>query len=101
MSDESYWKKRAAQRMFEHMQLAEETAEQIAQLYLKASRYLSAQMQDIFEKYMTKHKLSETEARRLIVMLQDPTSFKEMLRQLQNKDFSSKTKEQLLMELDS
>lgn len=100
MRNEEYWKQRAAERMFEHMQSAEDTADQIAALYLKASRYLSAQMEGIFEKYKTKHGLSDAEARRLLNTLQDKTDIEELLRQLRNGD-SDKSKQELVQFLES
>ena len=55
--NEKYWQVRTAQRMWEHMQSAEETADQVAKVYAKASLYLSREMQDIFKKYVEKHHL--------------------------------------------
>ena len=34
--NEKYWQVRTAQRMWEHMQSAEETADQVAKVYAKA-----------------------------------------------------------------
>lgn len=82
--NEKYWRNRKAQRMFEYMQSAEETADQIAALYRKASRYLTSEMENIFEKYMTENKLSEDEARKLIGRLHDRTSIEELVQQLKN-----------------
>ena len=41
--DESYWQRRAAQRMFEYMQSAEETGQLIAEIYYRVSQYLSGE----------------------------------------------------------
>ena len=60
--NEKYWQARTAQRMWEHMQSAEETADQVVKVYAKASLYLSREMQDIFKKYVEKHHLTEKEA---------------------------------------
>ena len=43
MSSATYWERRKAQRMFEYMQSAEDTADEIAQLYYNASGYLAHQ----------------------------------------------------------
>lgn len=86
--NEAYWERRAAQRMFELLQSAEDTADIISKVYLKASRYLSFQMQSVFERFMTKHKLTEPEARRLLGMVQDKASLKELIRQLKNSDMA-------------
>ena len=83
MSSEVYWKRRAAQRMFEYMQSAEETGQLIAEIYYRASQYLSGEAQEVFEKYMSRHNLTEEEARQLLNTLQDPTSIQELLKKLQ------------------
>lgn len=88
------------QDAFNTFQKAEDTADQIASLYQKASRYLSLQADDIFERYQTKHRLSEAEARRLINTLQDRTSLDELLQKLRNGD-KDESKRQLLSQLEA
>ena len=56
--DKRYWQRRAVQRMWEQMQSAEQTADQIARLYVNASQYLKKSIDGIFDKYQTKHRLS-------------------------------------------
>lgn len=97
---EKYWKNRAVQRMFSHMQSAEDSADQIARLYFKASRYLTLEMQGVFERFMTKHKLSEQEARNMINTLQDKTSLQELLRKLKEGD-PDKSKQEIIKELEA
>lgn len=87
------------QDAFNVFQKAEDTADQIAVLYLKASRYLSLQADAIFEKYQTKHKLSETEARQLINAMQDRASLDELLQKL--RDGGGESKRDLLSQLES
>lgn len=82
MNNEKYWKNRKVQEMFRYMASAEDAADEIAKVYLKASRYISFEMEDIFERFMKKHKLSENDARRFIQSLQDKTSIDEMKRAL-------------------
>lgn len=60
MSD--YWEKRAAWDMYERMADAEDNADLVARIYRSASAQIVFSAQDIFEKYMTKHKLSKAEA---------------------------------------
>ena len=79
MKSNAYWEQRQVQDAFNTFQKAEDTANQIASLYLKSSRYLSLQADDVFERYKTKHGLSETEARQLISTMQDRTSLDELL----------------------
>ncbi|WP_081732745.1 polymorphic toxin type 50 domain-containing protein [Blautia producta] len=100
MKSSSYWEKRQVQDAFNTFQKAEDTADQIASLYQKASRYLSLQADDIFERYQTKHRLSEAEARRLINTLQDRTSLDELLQKLRNGD-KDESKRQLLSQLEA
>lgn len=82
--NEKYWQARTAQRMWEHMQSAEETADQVAKVYVKASLYLSKEMQDIFKKYVEKHHLTEKEALQLLNTLRDRTSIEELRQKLQS-----------------
>ena len=82
--NEQYWKNRAAQRMWEYMQSAEETADEAAKFYQKAAAYLNQEIDGIFEKYMTKHNLSEGEAYELLNQMTDRTSIQELLQKLQN-----------------
>ena len=82
--NEKYWQARTAQRMWEHMQSAEETADQVAKVYAKASLYLSREMQDIFKKYVEKHHLTEKEALQLLNTLRDRTSIEELRQRLQS-----------------
>lgn len=77
-----YWERRQVQNMYEYMESAEEAASKISQVYLKSSRYISLQASDIFDKYMTKHNLSEADARRMINTMQDKASLDELLRKL-------------------
>lgn len=68
-----YWEKRKSQRMWEHMQSAEDTADQIAKTYGKASIYLTQEMDKVFDRYKQKHTLSEEEAYQLLNMLEEPS----------------------------
>ena len=78
----SYWEKRKAQNMFEYMESAEETANKIAQIYYKASNYISYEIDSIFDRFTSKHKLTEKEAIKLLNSLNDRTSIKEAIKKL-------------------
>lgn len=65
----SYWERRTAQFMWNCMEEAEGSYQDIAKLYLKASRYLQERMRGIFENYIKQTGLSETEARKLMSRL--------------------------------
>ena len=97
----NYWERRAVWDLYKNLDDAEATANLIAKVYRSASMNLTYAAKDIFEKYMTKHKLSETEARRLLDTLQDKNSLDELLQTLKNKDYSEKNKQELVQELES
>lgn len=98
MSD--YWEKRAAWDMYERMADAEDTADLVARIYRSASTQIVFSAQDIFEKYMTKHKLSKAEAWRFLNSIQDKDSIQKLLLELKNKD-SGENKQELLKELEA
>lgn len=98
--NEQYWKNRAAQRMWEYMQSAEEAADEAAKFYQKAAAYLNQEIDGIFEKYMTKHNLSEREAYDLLNQMTDRASIQELLQKLQN-GAKDTEKEQLIQKLEA
>lgn len=100
MSKLTYWEERQIEDMFGYMEKAELAADEISKLYKKASRYLSLKSDEIFEKYQTKHGLSEREARALINTLQDKTSLEELLQKLKNSE-SKKEKQELIKQLEA
>ena len=100
MKNDSYWENRAAWDMYHRMEDAEQTADLLAKVYRNSSMLLTHKAKDIFEKYMTKHGLSETQAWNLLNTMQDQTSLEELLNALRNKD-SDKTKKELLRELEA
>lgn len=100
MSNPSYWEKRKAREMFQYMEQAEQAADEISKLYLKASRYISLELDEIFERYQKKHKLSENEAFRLLNSLEDKASLDELKAALKAGS-ADKTKAEILAELES
>ena len=100
MKNDSYWENRAAWDMYHRMEDAEQTADLLAKVYRNSSMLLTHKAKDIFEKYMTKHGVSETQAWNLLNTMQDRTSMEEWLNALRNKD-SDKTKQELLRELEA
>ena len=96
----NYWERRAVWDLYKNLDDAEATADLIAKVYRSASMNLTYAAKDIFEKYMTKHGLSETQAWNLLNTLQDKTSLEELRKALKNKD-SDKTKQELLRELEA
>ena len=73
-----YWENRQAQMMYEYMEDAEAVSQELADIYAKASRHLSFEMDEIFEKFMDKHNLTEKEARELLNTLKDSTDIAEL-----------------------
>lgn len=100
MSSRDYWEKRKASEMFHYMERAEQKADEISSLYLKSSRYLSLEMEEIFERFQKKHRLSESGARKLLSTLHDKTSIEELKSALRA-DKDDQTKAELLAELES
>lgn len=100
MSSNAYWERRQAQRMFEHMQSAEKAADEMAELYHKAALYLDLSIDDIFERYRTKHHLTEQQAKELLKNLPDNSTIQELKRALKN-DKYNKHKQEFLKELES
>lgn len=98
--DKRYWQRRAAQRMWEQMQSAEQTADQIARLYVNASQYLKKSIDGIFDKYQTKYRLSEREARELLNALQNKASIRELQKKLQETSDRDERKD-LLSQLEA
>ena len=98
--DVKYWEKRKAQRMFEYMQSAEDTADQIAQVYWKSSGYINHKLDEIYNRFKVKHHLSDAEAKRLLNRMQDRTSFDE-LKSLLKQETDSVEKKELLKLIES
>ncbi|MBS5080668.1 MAG: minor capsid protein [Clostridiales bacterium] len=96
----TYWERRKAQNMFDYMADAEQTANEISALYLKASRHISAELDAIFERYRKKHHLSEAEAYRLLNQIHDKTSINE-LKEALRADKTDQAKADILAELES
>lgn len=97
----SYWEARAAERMYEAMQDAEEFAEAIAKMYLQASLYIEQQLDAIFEKFQSRHGLSLEEARQLIQELKDKEDIEELKRLLRNRNLPEQARMELLKQLES
>lgn len=86
--------------MYHYMQSAEETSKEISKVYHKASLVLSNEMDKIFERFVTKHKLSEDDARKLLTSIKDKTSLEEIKAELR-KGATGSDKRELLAELES
>ena len=88
--NDSYWERRQAQNMYEYMEDADKTADQISVLYLKSSQYINKSLDKVFERYRKKHHLNRTEALNLLNTMQDKTSLAELRRRLKEGDGDKK-----------
>ena len=86
--------------MYQFMEDAEETADLISRVYRKASLQLEYAARDIFEKFMTKYGLSETEAWQIINSIQDKNSIDQLKQELQNRKLGE-NKQELIKELEA
>jgi len=100
MSELSYWEKRAAQRMFEYMEDAEKAADELSRIYYAGSQYINFEINDIFDRLKSKHHLSDAEARRLLNLVQDRTSYDELLNAYKNSSLDQ-NKNEALAQLES
>lgn len=80
MSD--YWERRAARDMWQYMEDAEKTAEEIKKLYQRGYRYLAEEINQIFERFRDAHNLTDEEARQLLNTMQSPTDLHELKEKL-------------------
>lgn len=74
-----YWENRQAQMMYEYMEDAEAVSKELADIYAKASRHLNYEIQEIYEKFKSKHALTDQEAKKLLNTLRDSTDIKELM----------------------
>ena len=86
--------------MFQYMEQAEQAADEIAKVYLKSSRYISLELDQIFERFQQKHGLTEKEAYRILNGMKDKSSIAELKEALRAGN-SDQTKAELLAELES
>lgn len=93
--DVKYWERRKTQRMWEHMQSAEETAEQISKAYWKSSGYINHQIDTIYNRFKSKHHLTDNEAKALLNRMSDKASISELLSELRQETDSDEKKELL------
>lgn len=100
MKSKDYWGNRQTQNMWEYMQSAENTAKEVASLYAEASEYLNKELDKIYQKFRSKHGLSQAEADRLLHQLPDDATMQQMMDALrQSQDDTEKAA--LLAELES
>lgn len=97
MDNLTYWKKRKAQQMYEYMRTAEETAEELEEVYRKAAHHIQKEAKKVFEKYQTRYDLTRKEAEILLKQMKSPEDIRELKRLLKLEPKN----EELLKELES
>lgn len=95
----SYWEKRKEHDMYEAMKSAEETSQEIAEIYARASRELNYQISKIYERYRDKYDMTDEEALRLLNAMKDPSDIDELKMKLQG--LEGEAAKEILKELES
>lgn len=96
-----YWENRQAQAMYESMESAEEVAGKLSDIYAKASRHLSCQMDGIYEKFRDKHHLTDKEAMTLLNTFRNKNDVAGLRRALEGKSRTDPGYAELVAELES
>lgn len=96
-----YWENRQAQAMYEDMKSAEEVSRELADLYAKASRQLSYEIEGIYEKFRDKHGLNDKEAMSLLNTLKDKNDITSLKQALAGKAKTDSEYADLLAKLES
>ena len=68
--------------MYEYMEDAEEVSKELADIYAKASRHLNYEIEEIYNKFKTKHNLTYAEAKRLLITLRNKADIEELKKAL-------------------
>lgn len=94
-----YWESRQAREMYEAMESAEQAAQEIADIYAKASRELNYQITKIYERYRDKFNLNDEDATKLLNSLRDPGDIDELKKKLEG--LKGPEAQEILKELES
>lgn len=70
--------------MYECMEDAEKISQEVADIYAKASRHISYEMDGIYEKFKSKHGLSDADAERLLNTVRNKTDIAQLKQDLAN-----------------
>lgn len=94
-----YWENRQAHEMYGAMQDAEAAAQEIADIYAKASRELNYKIQKIFDRYVDKFDLSEDEAEKLLNTILSSNDIQDLKAKLEG--VKGAARQEILKELES
>lgn len=75
---EKYWALRAAQRMFDYQEAAEQTASDIGKAYAAANSSMQADMHKIFGSFERAFKISENQAKQILSAVGNGSAMKEL-----------------------
>lgn len=96
-----YWENRQAQMMYEYMEDAEKVSKELADIYAKASRYLSYKIDGIYEKFRDKHSLTNKEAMALLNTLKNKNDIADLRQTLAGKAKTDPKYTDILAKLES
>ena len=79
---QSYWEKRKARELYEELVKAEDTAEEMRQLYIASSNEIKEEAVKLARRFQLRHNLSVKEAERLLARSLDPDDIKNLIMML-------------------
>lgn len=82
MSSQTYWEKRKARELYEELVAVEEAAEEMRQIYIRASNEVQAEARKIVRRFQLKHGLSYAEAEALLSRITSTNDIDELIRLL-------------------
>lgn len=97
ITSREYWEKRKARELYERLEKAEETAEELRAVYYLASQELQEEARKIAKRFQLKHNLTEAEARRLLATLKSPEEINRLTARLRQ----NPNNQELAAELES
>ena len=82
MNSRDYWAQRKARELYEQLEDAEAAAEEMRQLYIRASNEIQEKARKIVRRFQLKHGLSAAEADKLLRNITTPEDIDELIRLL-------------------
>lgn len=82
MNSRDYWEQRKARELYEQLEDAEAAAEEMRQLYIRASNEIQEKARKIVRRFQLKHGLSAAEADKLLRNITTPEDIDELIRLL-------------------
>ena len=79
---QSYWEKRKARELYEELVKAEDTAEEMRQLHMAASREVQEEAVKLARRFQLRHNLTAVEARRLLTAMRSPDDITNLIQML-------------------